>query len=210
LWEQEQKDNPQLFHTKILWSFDTRQEAYDKELWFQLKHDVVKAGKFVNLAYARKNFGGAYSGCTLTEYHKERISASLIGRTLTPEHITKLSILAKGRTVSEETKSKISHSSTGIQKSESHRNAIKIARLGTTHTDETKSKISHTLMGFKQSEETKNKRVGSVIVNSDKRYETDISNALMIEDETERNNRLKYIESLANRRNRRRTKQTSV
>lgn len=64
IWNDEIKNNPQLFRVEIIKTFHTRQEATNYEHDYQKKHDVVNSEKYANMAYATKNgfFGRDVSG----------------------------------------------------------------------------------------------------------------------------------------------------
>lgn len=64
LWEQELRDNPFLFKTRILTTHSDREEATQKELEIQKKYDVVIDEDYVNKSFAQPNgfFGRDVSG----------------------------------------------------------------------------------------------------------------------------------------------------
>ncbi len=55
IWKSELKNNPNLFKTKILTTHNTREEAIEKEKYFQESLDVVKSPLYVNQAIASIN-----------------------------------------------------------------------------------------------------------------------------------------------------------
>ena len=57
IYEKEQKYNKNLFKTRILSYWGTREEAYKEELRLQIKHKVVNNQKYINKAYANEGFG---------------------------------------------------------------------------------------------------------------------------------------------------------
>ncbi len=74
LWNQELKENPQLFNLEIISYHDTRPAATYAELQIQKIFNVVKNPLFVNLAYASVNgyFGKDTSGKNNPMYGKKR------------------------------------------------------------------------------------------------------------------------------------------
>jgi hypothetical protein len=64
IWENELSNNNDLFETKILCCFDTRQKALDKECAIQSQLNVVKSSMYINESLATKNgfFGRDTSG----------------------------------------------------------------------------------------------------------------------------------------------------
>lgn len=63
-WNQELKENPHLFETKILTTHSADTAAREEELRFQKEHDVVKSNDWINQSYAAPNgyFGRDVSG----------------------------------------------------------------------------------------------------------------------------------------------------
>lgn len=74
IWEQELRDNPKLFKTKVLTLHDNREEATQKELEIQKKYDVVLNENYVNKSFAQPNgfFGRDVSGEKNPMYGKSR------------------------------------------------------------------------------------------------------------------------------------------
>ena len=74
LWEDELRDNPQLFKTRVLNIHYTREEATRKELELHQKYQVVKNENFVNKALAKPNgfFGRDVSGQKNPMYGRSR------------------------------------------------------------------------------------------------------------------------------------------
>ncbi len=117
IWESEIKDNPHLFESKIICTYNTRQEATDKEYKFHKYLNVVKNPLYINQAMAKKNghFGRNVSGELHPMFGKRQ---SVVSRAKSSKSHT-------GKTLSEETKKKIGISSSGRP-----------------HTDESKLKLS--------------------------------------------------------------------
>lgn len=63
-WKKEIKSNPDLFDTVIIEECQTREDALERELYWQKRCDVVKSSEFCNMAYAQRNgfFGMSVSG----------------------------------------------------------------------------------------------------------------------------------------------------
>lgn len=60
----EQAENKHLFKTRILETFDTHQKAVEAELLLQLRYNVVRSERYMNMSYAQPNgcFGRDISG----------------------------------------------------------------------------------------------------------------------------------------------------
>lgn len=58
VWEQEIKNNPQLFKTIIIPEqfANTKEDIFDLELKWQIEFDVVKNNLFTNMCFAKGNF----------------------------------------------------------------------------------------------------------------------------------------------------------
>lgn len=91
IWNSEIKDNPHLFKTLVITKHNTREEATEKELFFQIKLGVVKSPLYINLSTARPNgfFGMDVSGKNNPMYNPSDEMRKL------------LSEKSKGRTMSE-------------------------------------------------------------------------------------------------------------
>lgn len=81
IWNSELKHHPELFKTEIIETFLDREDALKAELDLQIKYDVVKSDKYINMALAQKDgfFGMEKSGIPLSSEHKKKISKSHIG-----------------------------------------------------------------------------------------------------------------------------------
>ncbi len=62
IWQQERKNNPQLFTTRILSYHDNKQDSLDEELRLHKKHKVIKNPKYINMSYCQRN--GFHGGDT--------------------------------------------------------------------------------------------------------------------------------------------------
>lgn len=56
IWKEEYKSCPELFKTKLLVTYDTRKEAYDKEEHLQKTLNVIKNPLYVNMSFANGKF----------------------------------------------------------------------------------------------------------------------------------------------------------
>lgn len=152
-WRDEQRNNPHLFKTIILSYHQTREEASEKEEYYQKHFNVVN-----NPLYANQNISGRYfyrtnakrklsdetkrkigdsqRGIKETEYSKKRNSEAKKGTKHTDEQRRKNSEWHKGRITSEQTKLKISNSMKG-----------KKNNLGNKKSEESKIKTSQSLKG---------------------------------------------------------------
>jgi hypothetical protein len=73
-YREEQENNKALFKTRPISYHSTREEALIEELRLQIKYDVVKSDKYMNMAYANPNgcFGRNMSGESHPSYGKTR------------------------------------------------------------------------------------------------------------------------------------------
>lgn len=133
IYKKEQKENKQLFRTKILSHHETRLEALEEELRVQKMHCVVTNEKYFNLSYASINgyFGRDVAG----ELHP------MYGKNITQEHKIKIAKGNKGKRKgiksSKETRDKISNNTKGSNN----------PMYGKAHTEESKKKISNKMIG---------------------------------------------------------------
>ena len=100
IWKHKVKHNPELFKVFIIASFNTRKEAYYKEMKLQKMLHVIDNPLYLNRSYANGSgrFGGGFKGKKHSESHKKYISSMLKGRpnTWTPKHRPEHSNLMKG------------------------------------------------------------------------------------------------------------------
>ena len=82
IWNSELTNNPQLFKTRILKTFDSKQTALEFELFLHIKYNVVKSNKYINMANAQPTgfFGMSKKGIVLTDEHKDKIRKSSLGK----------------------------------------------------------------------------------------------------------------------------------
>ena len=73
-WENELKNNPHLFETKVISKHETRKSALDEELRLQKENNVVRSDEWMNKSYAIPNgfFGMDVSGSRNPMYGKSR------------------------------------------------------------------------------------------------------------------------------------------
>lgn len=93
-WEEELKQNPNLFETKIISRHITREEATQKEHKLQKHLDVVKSPLYINMSIASKNgfFGMDVSGNKNPNYGKKSLDFDRTNykKPKTEEHKNKL------------------------------------------------------------------------------------------------------------------------
>jgi hypothetical protein len=124
-WYKEKRENPHLFKTKILETFNTREEATQREEDIQRRLNVVKNPLYVNCTIANKEF--RYGDRTLidkmaeinrgkkrSDEFKQKLSQHFKGRKHTAKARANMSEGQKRRAPpSEETKRKISEAMKG-------------------------------------------------------------------------------------------------
>lgn len=137
VWEEEIQNNPHLFNVRILSTYSSRQEAFDREEYIQRKLNVVESPMYMNLSYAN------YKMVTIGP--------------LSAETKSKLSIARTGRKHTEETRAKMSKSHMGVKmpaRTDSWREKQRISQSGRRATEETRNKMSESRKGRKHSYET--------------------------------------------------------
>ena len=85
IWEEELKNNPHLFKTKIVSTHNTRKDALSKEYDIQKKLNVVKSLMYINMSLASINgfFGMSQKGMQgrpCSEESKQKISSANKGK----------------------------------------------------------------------------------------------------------------------------------
>ncbi|QIW87864.1 homing endonuclease [Agrobacterium phage OLIVR5] len=104
LYNEELSKDSSRFRKKVLYTFDSKKEAIDKETEILKHFDAHKSRLFINM-----NIGGSeFFGGPKDENVRKRISAALRGRKLTKEHVVAATKHLTGSKRSEETKRKIS------------------------------------------------------------------------------------------------------
>ncbi len=124
IWITELKENPHLFETRILTTHETREEALEEEVRYQIEHDVVRSPEYINMSIARKKF--LFVDHNDPEYRK-KMSESQKKLYENPEHRKKNS----------ESKKKL------------YENGFINPMFGKSHTRETKFKMSLEKVGSK-------------------------------------------------------------
>lgn len=156
IWENELKESPQLFYTRILSEHDTIGEAKAKETKLQKYVNAHKNPLYINRNIAGESF--------YLEHHSEETKARLSRRHSSKETRKKISenncmknplIRAKvakihiGKKRTEETKEKIRQKAIGRKHSEEAKRLISNQNKGRHLSEETKNKISKSKMGNK-------------------------------------------------------------
>lgn len=87
IWVSELRDNPHLFKTRILKTFNEHQDALNEELRIQKKYDVVRSKNYINMSFAQPNgfFGMSTKGISMSEEAKYKQRIQRLG-TKRPEH----------------------------------------------------------------------------------------------------------------------------
>lgn len=82
IWKNELRDNPQLFKTRILKTFNTHEEAIEEELRVQKLYNVVKSPNYINMSLAQPNgfFGMKKAGYVWSQESIEKRSKTNTGR----------------------------------------------------------------------------------------------------------------------------------
>lgn len=95
IWEQELKENTNLFDTIILSEHNTREEALIEENKIQYELDVVKSPNFINQSFANVNgfFGMDVKGKNNPMHGRSPFNK---GKSLSEEHKSKMSESRKG------------------------------------------------------------------------------------------------------------------
>ena len=136
IWEQEIRNNPDLFNIQIISLHHTQREAIYKELTLQRMFNVVKSYDFINQSYAQPY--GCYG------MNMKGRPSPMKGRKHTPEAIRK-GIESRQRNgtliCTDETKEKIRQKNKGVACPEERRKRISISLTGTKLSDERKKNI---------------------------------------------------------------------
>jgi hypothetical protein len=86
-------------------------------------------------------------GVPLSESHKKKISQSLTGRNLSPEHAVKMKMIRAEQIITDAHKKKISQTLTGRKLSEEHRRNLGLVNKGRKRSRETLEKMSKAVAG---------------------------------------------------------------
>lgn len=84
IWNEEIKNNPNLFHTKIVSLHKTRKEAFTEEEIYQRDEEVVPNLLYVNECYANGNFSNV--GKKVTEETRKKMSNSSKNKPKSEDH----------------------------------------------------------------------------------------------------------------------------
>ena len=131
------------FERKILFEFETSEEAYDKEKEI-VTEEFVKREDTYNLSLG--GMGGWYFHLTETTVEKkaryDKASKTRTGIPLSKERREKISNSLKGKKFTEERKSNISKGVKGFKHTKEAKEKIKLASTGRKHSQESKNKMS--------------------------------------------------------------------
>lgn len=94
IWLSELSENPHLFETQILTTHQTREEALEEEIRYQIEHNVVRSPEYINMAVAKKKFMSFNRNDP--EYRK-KLSESQKKRYENPEERKIQSLRSKGK-----------------------------------------------------------------------------------------------------------------
>lgn len=147
IWESELSENPDLFQTKILTTHETREEAFDEEIRYQIEHDVVNSDLYINMAVAN----GKLMFCDHSdlEYRKKKSEATK-RRFENPEERKKQSEYSKGKKRTEETKKKMSESAKKRYENPEERKKSSEASIKVYKNPEVRKKLSEAKTGKKR------------------------------------------------------------
>lgn len=156
IWEDELKNNPHLFKTKILTMHKNRDEAKLKETYFQKAFQVNKNPMYIN----RHISGETFINTKNSKETREKLSKAMKGKKHTDETRKKQSERKQGKnnhmygkTHSKEAKDKISKIHKGKKLTLEHYNSMRNYMLtsnpfkGKTHTDDVRKLISEANKG---------------------------------------------------------------
>lgn len=152
IWKSEIANNTNKFKTRIIKTFQTREEASLYEEKLHIKLMVTQNTLYVNMARAGKNF---YQNCRHSDETKNKISKANKGNPKpprSPAHCQKLSECTKGRVTSPETKQKLSEKFKGRVFSEEWKQKLSLAAKNRVYTDEDRIRMSICGRGIKKSE----------------------------------------------------------
>ncbi len=173
IWKSELKENPHLFETRILTTHETREEAFNEEVRYQIEHDVVRSQQYINMAVANEKYifvdyddpernrkiSESTKKCWEDTEYRKKLSEAHKKRYENPEERKKLSEYNRGKKRSEETKKKISEAAKKRYENPEERKKSSVAQKSRnySHSEENKKKISEIHKGKNKSEEHKKK-----------------------------------------------------
>lgn len=153
IFNKELQENPQLFKTRILQKFDTRDAALNAEYDLHIRYDVVKSDKYINMANCRPNgfFGRDVSGKSNPMYGKSRTGEKHLGGENISAALTQLYASERGRLISEKQSMRLKehnpwkgqhHTEETKQHMSDMRRGENNGMYGKTHTTESRKSIS--------------------------------------------------------------------
>jgi group I intron endonuclease len=164
------KHGKENFSREVLYFFDTRQQAEDKEAELVTESFIARQDNYniktggasgcLHSTETRQKISEAMKGKDRPEEIRQKISQSKLGKKRPPrskEWSEKIGKANKGRTPSEETRRKISEASKGRTFSEEARRKMSEARKGKPLSEETRRKMSEASRGIKHTDETRRK-----------------------------------------------------
>lgn len=160
-------------------SVDIKKLLNEREMYWIDFYDSYKNG--LNCTKG----GEGTIGHSHTTETKQKLSKSLMGKTLSDEAKSKLSKISKGnqcnkgRKISDETKEKLRIIFKGKKRSEETRKKISIANTGKKCSEETRKKISDKLSGKKISENTKMANMKKILCLENKKEYNSITEACL-------------------------------
>lgn len=160
IWNEELKNNPHLFHTKVISKFDTQKESIARELFLHIQLCVVKNDLYMNKSEARKNgfFGTKVYGKDHPSFGKPRTDVhqkGMLGKKHTEETKKNMSLARQGRTKkphTDETKLIMREAKVGIPLSAEHKQKMSDSHKGKIKSDEHKQNISASHKGKPKTE----------------------------------------------------------
>lgn len=154
MWKEELNNNPQHFKTMVLCSFETKQEALEKEKKLQFLLKVVRNELYVNQALACPNgfFGRDVSGknnprfgVKVSDISKCKMSKSATGKMQTPRHNENISKAQLLLWESEERRNTLSIKYSGAGNPNFGKIGEASPNFGKTRSSTTKTRISKAL-----------------------------------------------------------------
>lgn len=142
IWENEIKDNPGLFKTKILTTHNSKAEAKKREWLFLRKFKVHKNPLYINMAIQGESFQFDRTGIKFSSSTIELMRIKNAGRTHTPETKLKISKGNSGKIRSDSTKKLIGSYHRGKIETNETRLKKSLSHIGKKHSPETLAKIS--------------------------------------------------------------------
>jgi group I intron endonuclease len=133
--------------------FDVLLTGLDKATAVKFEIELISWLGTQTHGYNLASGGDGVIGCTHSAESKKKISEALMGRTLSPEHCQKLSLLNSGRKHTEEARANIAKGCQALAR----RKKLSAANTGKTHSAETRKKLAEINTGRPVSAETREK-----------------------------------------------------